>query len=182
MLINGAGGNVGPFAVQIAKSFGAEVTAVDHSSKLEMLRDIGADHVIDYTKDDFTNMGQQYDWILDVAAHRSVLECRLSLKPRGVYLIIPGSIASVFQSMVLGPLISMIGRRKVGMLMWKPFIQEDVEFLRKLIKTGDVKPIIDRTYPLDQVPEAASIPAGRKHAREDRHHRLRRSAWSCLLD
>ncbi len=154
VLINGAGGNVGPFAVQIAKSFGAEVTAVDHSSKLDMLRKIGADHVIDYTKEDFTKMGQQYDWILDVAAYRSVFECRRVLKPKGVYVIIPGSIASVLQAMVLGPLISMIGRRKVGMLMWKPFIQEDVEFLRKLIRTGEVKPIIDRTYPLDQVPDA----------------------------
>jgi len=154
VLINGAGGNVGPFAVQIAKSFGAEVTAVDNSSKSDMLRKIGADYVIDYTKEDFTKMGQQYDWILDVAAYRSVFECRRVLKPKGVYVIIPGSIASVLQSMVFGPMISMAGRRKVGMLMWKPFIQEDVEFLRRLIASGKLKPIIDRTYPLDQVPEA----------------------------
>jgi NADPH:quinone reductase-like Zn-dependent oxidoreductase len=154
VLINGAGGNVGPFAVQIAKAFGAEVTGVDHTRKMDLLRSIGADHVIDYTQEDYTKTRQQYDWILDVAAHRSIFECKRALKPKGVYVMVPGSMARMFQAMFLGPPISMAGSRKMGMLMWKPFKREDVVFLKELLEAGKVKPVIDRTYPLSKVPEA----------------------------
>jgi NADPH:quinone reductase-like Zn-dependent oxidoreductase len=154
VLINGAGGNVGPFAVQIAKSFGAEVTGVDSTNKLDMLRSIGADHVIDYTKEDYTKIGQRYDRILDVAAHRSIFECKPALRPKGVYVMVPGSLAGVFQAMFLGPLISMAGSQKMGMLMWKPFNPRDVVFLKELLEAGKVTPVIDRSYPLSEVPEA----------------------------
>lgn len=154
VLINGAGGGVGPFAVQIAKSFGAEVTAVDGTGKLDLLRSIGADHVIDYTLEDYTTSGRRYDRILDVAGNRSIFECRRALKPKGRYVVIPGSIPRLFQAMVLGPLLSIIGSRKMGMLMWKPFKREDVALLTELIEAGRVAPVIDRSFPLSEVAEA----------------------------
>ena len=154
VLINGAGGNIGPFAVQIAKSFGAEVTGVDGTEKLDLLRSVGADHVIDYTEVDYTATGQQYDRILDVAASRPIRESRRALRPKGVYVAVPGSIAGVFRSAVVGPLTSLVGSRTMGMHMWKPFNQADVAFLTQLLESGDVVPVIDRTYPLSEVPEA----------------------------
>jgi NADPH:quinone reductase-like Zn-dependent oxidoreductase len=154
VLINGAGGNIGPFAVQIAKSFGAEVTGVDSTGKLDMLRLIGADHVIDYTKADYTRSGQRYDRILDVAAYRSIFESKRALKPNGVYVMVPGSMGRMFQAVFLGSLLSLAGSRKMGILAWKPFKQEDVAFLKKLIEAGKVTPVIDRRYPLSEVPEA----------------------------
>jgi NADPH:quinone reductase-like Zn-dependent oxidoreductase len=154
VLINGAGGNVGPFAVQIAKSFGAEVTGVDHTDKLDLMRSLGADHVIDYTQEDFTHGGLRYDRILDVAAYRSVLGCRRALKPKGRYVAVPASISGMFQAMVLGPLISVAGSRRMGMLMWKPFKKEDVAFLKELIEAGKVTTVIDRRYSLSEVAEA----------------------------
>jgi NADPH:quinone reductase-like Zn-dependent oxidoreductase len=154
VLINGAGGNVGPFAVQIAKSFGAEVTGVDSTAKLDMLRSIGADHVIDYTQEDYTKTGQRYDWILDVAAYRSIFESKRALAPRGVYVMVPASMARMFQAMFLGPLISMAGSQKIGVMMWKPFNPEDVAFLKKLLEAGKLKPVIDESYPLSEVPQA----------------------------
>ena len=140
--------------IEVAKRAGAEVTAVDRGAKLDMLRSIGADHVIDYTKDDYTQGGQLYDRILDVAAHHSIFESRRSLSPRGVYVLVGGSMAPMYQAMFLGPLISMTGSRKVGMLMWKPFKKEDVAFLKELIEAGQIAPVIDRRYPLSEVPEA----------------------------
>jgi NADPH:quinone reductase-like Zn-dependent oxidoreductase len=154
VLINGAGGNVGPFAVQIAKSFGAEVTGVDSAGKLDMLRSIGADHVIDHTKEDFTRSGQRYDRILDVAAYRSIFECRRALKPNGVYVVVPNSVAGMFQAVFVGPLISMAGGRKMGIQKGRPFDKADVAFLKELIEAGKVTPVIDRRYPLSEVPEA----------------------------
>ena len=154
VLINGAGGNVGPFAVQIAKSFGAEVTGVDHTNKLGMLRSIGADHVIDYTQEDYTKSGQRYDRILDVAAHRSIFESKPALRPNGVYVMVGGSMAQMFQAMLLGPLISMTGSKKMGIYMGKPFNHDDVVFIKEHLETGKVTPVIDRSYPLSEVPEA----------------------------
>jgi NADPH:quinone reductase-like Zn-dependent oxidoreductase len=154
VLINGAGGNVGPFAVQIAKSFGAEVTGVDRTEKLGMLRSIGADHVIDYTQEDYAKTGQRYDRILDVAAYRSIFASKRALRPKGVYVMIPGSITQLVQAMLVGPLISVAGRHKMGMMMWKPFKDEDVAFVKRLIETGELAPVIDRTYPLSEVPQA----------------------------
>jgi NADPH:quinone reductase-like Zn-dependent oxidoreductase len=154
VLINGAGGGVGTFAVQIAKSFGAEVTGVDSSSKLDMLRSIGADHVIDYTQEDFTKNGQHYDLILDVVASRSIFDYRRALSPKGIFVMVGGSLAAILQAFLLGPWISMTGSKKMGIVMWKPNNQEDLAILEELCSTGKVKPIIDRRYPLSEVPAA----------------------------
>jgi len=154
VLINGAGGNVGPFAVQIAKSFGAEVTGVDSTGKLDLMRSIGADHVIDYTQEDYTQSGQRYDRILDVAAYRSIFESKRALKPKGVYVAVPASMSRMFQVMFLGSLLSLAGSRKMGILMWKPFKKEDVASLKELIEADKVTPVIDRRYSLREVPEA----------------------------
>jgi NADPH:quinone reductase-like Zn-dependent oxidoreductase len=155
VLINGAGGNVGPFAVQIAKHFGAEVTGVDSSGKLDMVRSIGADHVIDYTREDVIGQGQRYDLILDVVARRSMLEWRRALKPAGLYVMLGASTALLLQGAFLGPLISVTGSRKTAVMWWwKPFKQEDVAFLSQLIEAGSLAPVIDRRYPLSEVPDA----------------------------
>ena len=102
-LTNGAGGSVGTFAVQIAKYFGAEVTGVDSTRKLDMMRSIGADQVIDYTQEDFTKNGQRYDLILDVAAYRSIFDYKRELSPKGIYVMVGGSTARIFQAVFLGP-------------------------------------------------------------------------------
>lgn len=155
VLINGAGGNVGPFAVQIAKYFGAEVTGVDSTGKLDMVRLAGADHVIDYTREDFTRNGQRYDLILDVVARRSMFEHRRALNPAGVYVMLGASTALMLQGTFLGPLISITGSKKMAVMWWwRPFKQEDVAFLKELIEAGRVAPVIDRRYPLSEVPEA----------------------------
>lgn len=155
VLINGAGGNVGPFAVQIAKYFGAEVTGVDSAGKLDMVRSVGADYVIDYTREDVIQNGQRYDLILDVVARRSMLEWRRALKPAGVYVMLGASTGLLLQGTFLGPLISMTGSRKTAVMWWwKPFKQEDVAFLGELIDSGRLAPVIDRRYPLNDVPEA----------------------------
>jgi NADPH:quinone reductase-like Zn-dependent oxidoreductase len=155
VLINGAGGNVGPFAVQIAKHFGAEVTGVDSAGKLDMVRSVGADHLIDYTREDVIRNAQRYDLILDVVARRSMLEWRRALKPAGVYVMLGASTELLLQGTFLGPLISMTGSRKTAVMWWwKPFKQEDVAFLKQLIDAGIVAPVIDRRYPLSEVPEA----------------------------
>jgi len=154
VLINGAGGGVGTFAVQIAKYFGAEVTAVDSTKKLDMLRSIGADHVIDYTQVDFTRNGQRYDLILDIAAHHSIFDYKRALSPNGIYSIVGGSRAAIFQALFLGPLISMTGNKKMGLMAWKPNKKEDLDFVIELIESGKVVPVIDRRYPLNEVAEA----------------------------
>ena len=154
VLINGAGGGVGTFAVQIAKSFGAEVTGVDSTRKLDLLRSIGADQVIDYTQEDFTKSGQRYDFILDVVASRSIFDYKRALSPKGIYVMVGGSLAAILQGFLLGPLISMTGSKKMGSVMWKPNNQEDLAILEELFAAGKVAPVIDRRYPLSEVPEA----------------------------
>jgi NADPH:quinone reductase-like Zn-dependent oxidoreductase len=155
VLINGAGGNVGPFAVQIAKHFGAEVTGVDSTDKLDMVRSIGADHVVDYTREDVTRKGQLYDLILDVVARRSMWEWRRVLKPAGAYVMLGASTGLLLQGTFLGPLISMTGSRKMAVMWWwKPFKQEDVAFLKGLIEAGSLAPVIDKRYPLSALPDA----------------------------
>ena len=154
VLINGAGGGVGTFAVQIAKYFGAEVTGVDSTRKLDMVRSIGADQVIDYTQEDFTKSGQRYDLILDVVAYRSIFEYKRALSSKGIYVFVGGSTAAIFQALLLGPLISMTGSKKMGIVMWKPNKKEDLVFLKELFEAGKVVPVIDRRYPLSEVPKA----------------------------
>ncbi|NRF94213.1 NAD(P)-dependent alcohol dehydrogenase [Paenibacillus frigoriresistens] len=153
VLINGAGGGVGTFAVQIAKSFGAEVTGVDNTSKLAMLLSVGADQVIDYTKEDFTQHGQHYDLILDVVGNRSIFDYKRSLSPNGTYVMVGGSMARIFQVLFLGAWISMIGSKKMGILIHKPNIN-DQNFMKELFEAGKVVSVIDRRYPLSEVAEA----------------------------
>jgi NADPH:quinone reductase-like Zn-dependent oxidoreductase len=154
VLINGAGGGVGTFAVQLAKCFGAEVTGVDSTEKLDMLRSIGADQVIDYTQEDFTKSGQRYDLILDVVAYRSMFAYMRALSPKGVFVLVGGSTAAIFQAVFLGPLISMIGSKQIDIGMWKPNNNEDLALLTELFEAGKAVPVIDRCYPLSEVPEA----------------------------
>ncbi len=154
VLINGVGGNVGVFALQMAKSFGAEVTCVDSARKLEMLRSVGADHVIEYAQEDFTKIGRRYDRILDIAAYHPLSDCRRALSPEGVYVIVGGAIGQFFGTLLLGALIGMTrSTKQMGMVMWKPFREEDVAFLTELIEAGNLVPFIDRTYTLSEVPE-----------------------------
>ena len=152
VLINGAGGGAGTFAVQIAKSFGAEVTGVDSTRKLDMVRSIGADQVIDYTQEDFTKNEQRYDLILDVAAYHSIFDYKRALSPKGIYVMVGGSTARIFQAMLLGPWISMTGSKKMGILAHKP--NKDLAFMKELFEADKVVPVIDRRYPLSEVAEA----------------------------
>ena len=149
VLIIGAGGTVGTLAVQLAKSFGAEVTCVDSTGKLEMLGSIGADHVIDYTKVDFTKSGERYDVIFDVVGKSSFSGCIRSLKEKGFYLLgNPG-----LSQQVRGLWTSMMTSKKVvgGTVSYKT---EDLIFLRELIEAGKIRSVIDRRYPLEQIAEA----------------------------
>jgi NADPH:quinone reductase-like Zn-dependent oxidoreductase len=154
VLVNGASGSVGPFAVQIAKAFGARVTGVCSSEKMAMVRGLGADEVIDYAREDYTRSGKRYDWIFDIKGNRSILECRRALRPGGVYVMVGGSTSRMFGTMFLGPLISLAGSRTMGFLWWKPFREKDVVLLTELIAAGKVRPVIDRRYPLAEVPDA----------------------------
>jgi len=153
VLINGAGGGAGTFAVQVAKAYGAEVTGVDGPAKLEMLRSLGADHVIDYTREDFTRNGKRYDVILDLAAYRSVFECRRSLTPNGMYLVAGGAGRPTWQSAFLGPLISRRGKGRVALLL-ADYKRDDLVLLVELFEAGKVVPVIDRCYPLEEAGEA----------------------------
>lgn len=153
VLINGASGGVGTFAVQIAKSFGAEVTAVCSTGKMDMARSLGADYVIDYTKEDFTKNEQRYDLILAANGHHPISDYKRALSPKGIYVMSGGSMTQMFQAMLLGPLISMIENKKMCMVAAKPN-QKDLVFIKELIEAGKVKPFIDRSYPLREVPEA----------------------------
>jgi NADPH:quinone reductase-like Zn-dependent oxidoreductase len=153
VLIYGASGGVGTFAVQIATSFGAEVTAVCSTRNLDMARSIGADHVIDYTKEDFTCNGQQYDLILAVNGYHSLFDYKRALRPRGRYVMTGGSSAQMFQAMLLGPLVSMTGRQKMGNSAHKPN-QKDLVFMKELLEAGKVVPMIDRRYPFHETAEA----------------------------
>jgi NADPH:quinone reductase-like Zn-dependent oxidoreductase len=163
VLVNGASGGVGTFAVQIAKSFGAEVTAVCSTGKMDMVRSISADRVIDYTQEDFTRSGQRYDLILAANGYHPILHYRRALSPNGTYVMSGGAPAQMFQAILLGPWISVIGSRKMRMLSAKPN-QKDLVFVKELIEAGKLRPVIDRRYPLGQAPEAIRY-LGEGHAR-----------------
>jgi NADPH:quinone reductase-like Zn-dependent oxidoreductase len=154
VLINGASGGVGTFAVQIAKYFGAEVTAVCSTRNLDVARSIGADHVIDYTKEDFIQNGQRYDLIVAANGYHPLLDYRRALSPSGIYVVLGGSMAQIFQGMLLGPLVSRLGSKKMGFMGIAKTSQEDLVFMGELLKTGKVVPVIDRCYPLREVAEA----------------------------
>jgi len=153
VLINGASGGVGLFAVQIAKAFGAEVTAVCSTRNVDIVRSIGADYIIDYTQEDFTQNGHRYDLILAVNGYHPISDYRRVLTPQGTYVMSGGATAQMFEAMLQGPWISMTGSQKMGNLLAKPN-KEDLAFVKELIEAGKVKPVIDRCYPLSEVPEA----------------------------
>jgi NADPH:quinone reductase-like Zn-dependent oxidoreductase len=153
VLINGASGGVGTFAVQIAKSFGAEVTGVCSTAKLDMVISLGADHVIDYTKEDFTENGRQYDRILAANGYHPISDYRRALSPNGTYVMTGGSGAQMLQAMTLGPIMSLTGSKKLGYVSMKQN-KKDLAFVKDLLEGGEITPIIDRTYPLSEVPEA----------------------------
>ncbi len=152
VLINGASGGIGTFAVQIAKSFGTHVTGVCSTRNLDLVRSIGADQVIDYTKEDFTLSGQLYDLILATAGYRSLFEYKRALAPNGHYVATGGEMAQIFQPMLLGPWLSTGGRKMTNLAM-KPN-KNDLTFVKDLIEDGKVKPVIDKCFQLNEVPEA----------------------------
>ena len=162
VLINGAGGGAGTFAVQLAKMYGAEVTGVDNTGKLDFMRSLGADHVIDHTREDFTKNGEQYDLILDIVAHRSVFAYKRALRSNGSYFLAGGSVATMLQILLVGPWIRGNTGKKMRILAVRPNI-EDVHIMKDLIESGKVTPIIDKTYPLSEVPEAIGY-VGEGHA------------------
>jgi NADPH:quinone reductase-like Zn-dependent oxidoreductase len=152
VLIYGASGGIGTFAVQVAKSFGAEVTGVCSTRNLDLVRSIGADHVIDYTKEDFTQNGQQYDLIVATAGYRSISDYRRALSPRGIYVCTGGSWAQIFQAAARGERASTSEGKKLVMLTMNP--DYDLASLIELIEAGKVKPVIDCIYPLSEIAEA----------------------------
>jgi NADPH:quinone reductase-like Zn-dependent oxidoreductase len=155
VLIAGASGNVGPFAVQVAKSRGAEVTGVCRTEKVDFVRSLGVDHVIDYRQVDYTRGSERYDWIVDTDSHHSLLNARRALRPNGVYVTLGGSTWPILEALLLGPVVSRLGNRWTGLLLWwKPFEPSDVAAILKLIAEGKVRPMIDRRFPLAQVREA----------------------------
>ncbi|MGD2092484.1 MAG: NAD(P)-dependent alcohol dehydrogenase, partial [Candidatus Aminicenantes bacterium] len=155
LLINGAGGGVGTFAVQIAKLNGVEVTGVDSSGKLDMLRSMGFDHVIDYTQEDFTKNRQCYDLILDVKTNRSIFDYMRVLSPNGIYVTVGGSMPRIFQALFLGPWISMFIKKKIRIVALKP--NKDLAYMNELFEAGKIKPVIDGPYKLSEVPEAIRL-------------------------
>jgi NADPH:quinone reductase-like Zn-dependent oxidoreductase len=153
VLINGAGGSAGSFAVQLAKLYGTEVTGVDNTGKMDFLRSLGADYVIDYTREDFTKNGKQYDLVLDVIAHRSVFAYPRALKPNGTYFAVGGSVATFFQILLLGPWIKRTTGKNIRILV-VPQNRKDLVSITELCEAGKILPVIDKRYSLSEVPEA----------------------------
>jgi NADPH:quinone reductase-like Zn-dependent oxidoreductase len=157
VLIVGGGGCVGPFAIQMAKARGAEVTAVDDAGKLDLMKAAGADHVVDFRTEKVTRNGLRYDFILDIAAASWVVAYRGSLARGGAYVQISRSLAGFFGAAVLGRLITIGSEKRMGVFMWEPNRQTDLDEIARLIELGDLIPIIDRRYPLAGVPDALRV-------------------------
>jgi len=152
VLINGAGGGVGTFALQIGKLFGVEMTGVDRREKLDMLRSMGFDHVIDFKSEDFTSNGQRYDLILDVKTNRGPFAYARALRPGGTYVTVGGSIPRLLQILVLAPLVSLFTKKKIVIVALKP--NKDLAYISTLFEEGKVRPLIDGPYKLEEVPMA----------------------------
>ena len=152
VLINGAGGGVGSFAIQIAKSLGAEVTAVDSADKADFMRSLGADHVIDYKTENYTKCGKEFDLILDPVAHYSPSDYKKVLTPSGRYLMIGGTVSAILKLVFIGSLISDKKGKQLGMLAHKP--NKGLDKILELIESGKVKPVIDKVYPLSETADA----------------------------
>lgn len=163
VLINGASGGIGTFAVQIAKSFGAEVTGVCSTRNLELVRSIGVDYVIDYTKEDFTKNGKFYDLILGTAGYRNIFDYKRAMAPKGIYVATGGAMAQIFEAMLLGLLISITGVKKMGNLLHR-INQKDLVFVKELFEVGKINTFIDRRYALSEVADALRY-YGEKHAK-----------------
>jgi NADPH:quinone reductase-like Zn-dependent oxidoreductase len=153
VLINGAGGSAGSFAIQLAKLYGAETTGVDNTDKLDFMRSLGADHVIDYIREDFTKTGNQYDLILDLIAHRSVFAIQRALRPNGTYFFVGGSVTVIFQILLLGAWIKRTTTKNIRVLA-VPQSRKDLIAITKLCETGKIEPIIDKRFAFDEIPEA----------------------------
>jgi NADPH:quinone reductase-like Zn-dependent oxidoreductase len=152
VLVNGAGGGVGTFAVQIAKTYGCEVTGVDSAGKLDMMRSLGFDHVLDYAKEDFTATGQTYDLILDVKTNRPMSRYVRALRPGGCYVTVGGSTARLLQGLLLAPWISAFRKKHIRIVMLKP--NEDLAYMEEQFEAGRVRPVIDGPYGLSETPDA----------------------------
>jgi NADPH:quinone reductase-like Zn-dependent oxidoreductase len=152
VLINGAGGGVGTFAIQIAKLYDAEITAVDSAEKLGMLHSMGAAHVIDYRRADFTRSGRRYDLILDVKTNRSIFDCARALEPTGVYVTVGGSMARLLQGLLWMPWLAASSGKRIRILALKP--NKGLDYMNELFDSGAVVPVIDGSYTLSQVPDA----------------------------
>lgn len=152
VLVNGASGGTGTLAVQIARTLGAEVTGVCRGAKMDLVRSLGADHVLDYQREDFTRTGARYDWIVDVMGFHSLFDCRRALTRNGRYRMIGGASGKVMQTMLLGPLLSTFSSKQTGVVMYKPMV--GLDFLLELIETDKVRPVIDRRYPLTEIADA----------------------------
>lgn len=155
LLLNGAGGGVGTFALQLAKLYDVEVTVVDKAEKLDMLRAMGADHAVDYLKEDFTKSGKAYDLILDVKTNRSPFAYARALNPNGTYATVGGSIPRLLQALVLGPLMSPLYKKHVRIVTLKP--NKDLAYMNELFEAGRLVPVIDGPYKLTDVPEALRL-------------------------
>ena len=163
VLINGAGGGTGSFAIQLAKSYGAEITGVDNTEKLDFMRSLGANHVIDYTREDFTKNRKQHDLILDLIAYRSAFAYARALRPNGSYYAVGGSVATFLQLLLFGPWIRRTSGKNVRLLMVQRN-RKDLEYITELCVTGKVKLVIDKRYPLKEAPEALRY-LGEGHAK-----------------
>lgn len=155
LLINGAGGGVGSFGVQIAKLYNAEVTGVDSAAKLDMMRSIGFDHVIDYTNEDFTRNGKRYDLILDVKTNRSIFAYTRVLLPNGIYATVGGSLGRLLQALVVGWWISIIHKKHIRIVALKP--NKDLEYMNGLFESGKLKIVIDGPYKLHELADAMKL-------------------------
>ena len=140
--------------MQLAKSFGAEVTGVDHGGKFDLMHSAGADHLIDYTSEDFTANGRSYDLILDIVDEHSVLHYRRSLAPGGRYVLIARRLTGFAQAFMVGAGVSMTSNKRMGTFMWRANRRADLDLIKALLENGKVKPIIDRRFQLSEVPEA----------------------------
>jgi len=153
VLVDGASGGVGTFAVQIAKSFGAEVTAVCSTRNVDTARSIGADRVIDYTREDFTQSGQRYDLIIAANAYHSIFDYRRALRPKGIYVMAGGGGVQMLEGMFLGPLLSLIGSKKMRSFLAR-INKKDLVLLKDLLEARTIVPVIDRRFPLSEAAQA----------------------------
>lgn len=162
ILINGAGGGVGTLGIQILKSYGVKVTGVDSGEKLDLMKSLGYDYVIDYKKEDFTDNGEKYDLILDTKSNRPVFKYARSLKEKGRYITVGGTMNSLFQISFLGLFISIFTGKKLSVLLHKP--NKGLEELSRLVEKGQINPIVDGPYEFDQIPKLIQYLGDGKHS------------------